>query len=180
VRRPNVIRLAIFAVVVAATWGVLSLGTAVSDPDLEVGDLASQDYRARRARDVVDTVETNARVEEAMASVEPVREISIEVQDSVRENINALFDDVAALSIGEATPTTLPTPTPTTTPAPAVGAAAAPPPAPAELSGVVYLDVEEDGEFLPGAEVERPDRGLAGVTIQIPVAGEVETVVTGH
>ncbi len=44
---------------------------------------------------------------------------------------------------------------------------------------MVFLDTDGDGEFLPDAEIPRPDRGLEGVTIQIPVGGEVETAVTG-
>lgn len=179
-KRPTVIRVVIFVVVVAATWGVLSLGTSVSDPDLEVGALASQEYRARRAENVVDTVATQTAAEEAMAAVPPVREISIEVQDQVRENINALFDDVASLAVGDAPetpPTTLPPTTTTTTSEPAEGEVATEP-SPAVLSGVVFADIEEDGEFLPDSEAARHDLGLAGVTINIPVGGEVEKAVT--
>ncbi len=99
-KRPAVIRAAIFVVVVAATWGVLSLGTGVTNPDLEVGALASQDYLARQPAEVIDTVATEAEATEAMNDVPPVRETNIEVENQVRDQINALFDDVAASRCG--------------------------------------------------------------------------------
>ena len=68
---------------------------------------------------------------------------------------------------------------PTTTTAPDEGSATTTVPEPAVLTGLVFIDTDGDGEFLPDAEVARPDRGLEGVTIQIPVGGEMETVVTG-
>ena len=176
--RPTLIRLAIFVVVVAATWGVLSLGTSVTSPDLAVGALARQDYSARQPADVEDTVATEAAVAEAIEAVPVVRETNIEVENQVRDQINSLFDDVAALAVGDPPETTATTLPPTTTTVPAEGTVTATP-EPAVLTGIVYLDTDGDGEFLPDAEVARPDRGLEGVTIQVPLGGEVETVVTG-
>ncbi len=177
--RPTLIRLAIFVVVVAATWGVLSLGTAVSDPNLEVGALASQDYLARQPAEVVDTVATEALVTEATEAVPPVRETNIEVENQVREQINALFDDVTALAVADPPETTATTLPPTTTTSPDETSETTTQPEPALLSGLVFIDTDGDGDFLPEAEVARPDRGLEGVTIQVPIGGEVETVVTG-
>jgi putative nucleotidyltransferase with HDIG domain len=172
-------RLAIFVVVVAATWGVLSVGTGVTDPDLEVGAIALQDYLARRPAQVEDTSATEAARAEAMAAVDPVRETNIDVENQVRDQINALFDDVAALAVGDPPETTATTLPPTTTTVAEEGSSTTAQPEPAVLSGLVYLDTDGDGEFLPDAEVARPDRGLEGVTVQVPLGGEMETVVTG-
>ena len=174
--RPTLMRIAIFVVVVAATWGVLSLGTSVSDPNLEVGALASQDYRARQAADVEDTIATAALEEDARNRVDAVRDTNIEIENLVRDQINSLFDDVAALAVAddpETTPTTLPEPTSTT------AAEGTEPVEPVVLSGVVFLDVDGDGVFQPSLEVARPDRGLERVTVQVPVGDEVASVVTG-
>ena len=111
----------------------------------------------------------------------PVRETNIEVENQVRDQINTLFDDVAALAVADP---------PETTPHHSHRPHDLPRPQPKERQplshpsrrssvGLVFLDTDGDGEFLPDAEVARPDRGLEGVTIQVPVGGEVETVVTG-
>jgi len=169
-------RIAIFVVVVAATWGVLSLGTSVSDPNLEVGALASQDYRARHGANVEDTVATAAFEEQARNGVDPVRDTNIEIENLVRDQTNALFDDVVALAIGDdpvTTPTTLPEPTAPT------GEETTEPVEPAVLSGVVFLDIEGDGIFQPDTEAARVDRGLERVNVQVTVGDQVATIGTG-
>src|SRR3990170_1439288 len=117
--RPTLMRVAIFVVVVTATWAVLSLGTSVSDPNLEVGALASQEYRARQRADVIDVAATDDLKEQARETVEPIRDTNIETENLVRDQINALFDDVAALAVADeavTTPTTLPEPPTTSAP----------------------------------------------------------------
>lgn len=178
--RPTLMRIAIFVVVVAATWGVLSLGSNVSAPSLEVGDIADQEYLAQRSDEVIDTDATAALEQEARDTVEPIRDTNDETEGEVREQIIALFDDVAALAIGDApvtTPTTLPEPTTT---APAAGEETTEPADTVVFSGEVFLDVEGDGIFQPDAEATRVDRGLERVTVQVSIDGEVvETVATG-
>jgi putative nucleotidyltransferase with HDIG domain len=109
--------------------------------------------------------------------------VNIETESQVRSQVDALFDDVSALAIGdepETTPTTLPEASTTTTEAPSdTGAEETTEPVePAVLSGVVFVDVDGDGVFSPDAEGTRIDRGLERVTVQVAVGGEVETVAT--
>jgi putative nucleotidyltransferase with HDIG domain len=178
--RPTLMRIAIFVVVVSATWGVLSLGTTVSTPDLSVGGIADQEYEAQRTDGVKDTVATAALQQEARDSVEPIRDTNVETENGVRDLINAVFDDVVALAVADdplTTPTTLPE---VTTTVPAEGQETTVPIEPVMLSGEVFLDVEGDGIFQPDAEAERVDRGLERVTVQVSIDGEVvETVATG-
>ncbi|MEX1134185.1 MAG: HDIG domain-containing metalloprotein [Acidimicrobiia bacterium] len=175
--RPTLMRIAIFVVVVAATWGVLSAGSAESSPNLEPGAIALRQYRAQRPNEVIDVDATEAAEQAARDGVEPIRDTNIELENEVREQINALFDDVVALAIADdpvTTPTTLPEPT-----TPAEGEEAAEPLEPAVLSGVVFLDVEGDGIFQPVAEAGRVDRGLERVNVDVTVGDQVETIVTG-
>ena len=174
--RPTLMRVAIFVVVVTATWAVLSLGTSVSDPNLEEGALASQEYRARQRADVIDVAATDDLKEQARETVEPIRDTNIETENLVRDQINALFDDVAALAVADeavTTPTTLPEPPTTSAPGDST------PAVPAILSGVVFLDMDGDGVFQPDAEAARVDRGLERVNVEVTVGEEVETVATG-
>ncbi len=178
--RPTLMRIAIFVVVVSATWGVLSLGTTVSDPSLEVGAIADREYVAQRSGDVVDTEATAALQKEAREAVEPIRDTNVETENGVRDLINAVFDDVGAAAIADdpvTTPTTLPE---VTTTLPAESTETTVVAEPAMLTGQVFLDVEGDGIFQPDAEAARVDRGLERVTVQVSIDGEVvETVATG-
>ena len=174
--RPTLMRIAIFVVVVAATWGVLSLGSTVSTPNLEVGDIADQEYLAQRSDEIIDVDETDRLEQEARDAVVPIRDTNDETESEVREQIDALFDDVAALAIGEApvtTPTTLPEPTPTTE-----SEATTEPADPVLLQGLVFLDVEGDGLFQPDAEATRVDRGLERVNVEVTIGEQVEIVAT--
>ncbi|MDP9494022.1 MAG: HDIG domain-containing protein [Actinomycetota bacterium] len=173
--RPTLLRIAIFVVVVAATWGVLSAGTNLTTPDLEVGDIADQEYSAQRSDEVIDVDETERLEQTARDAVIPIRDSNIELENEVREQINALFDDVVALAVAEdpvTTPTTLPEPT-----AP-VDEETTEPLEPAILSGVVFLDIEGDGIYQPDTEAARVDRGLERVNVQVTVGEQVETIGT--
>jgi putative nucleotidyltransferase with HDIG domain len=184
VPRPTLIRLATFVATVVAAWGVLSLGTSSSDLDLTVGALAPDDFVAQSSAPVEDTDETERLRQEARDAVVPIREVNIETESQVRTQVNALFDDVAALAIGDAvatTPTTLPESSTTTTEA-TTGTdetETTEPPPPAILSGLVFIDVEADGVFQPDAEGPRIDRGIERLTVQVSIGGEVQTVTTG-
>jgi hypothetical protein len=170
-------RVAIFVVVVAAAWGVLSLGSDATTAGLEVGDIADREYLAQESDQVVNLDETERLEEEARAEVVPIRDSNIEVENEVRDQVNALFDDVVALAIADdpgTTPTTLPEPT-----VPAEGEEPTEPVEPAVLSGVVFLDVEGDAIFQPDAEAARVDRGLERVNVTVTVGDQVETVATG-
>jgi cyclic-di-AMP phosphodiesterase PgpH len=179
--RPTLVRLATFVATVVAAWGVLSLGTASSDPELAVGALAPQDFVAQRSAPVVDTEETERLEQEASDSVDPIREVNIETESQVRSQVNALFDDVVALAIGDepvTTLTTIPEPATTTTEPPtdteeaeAVG--------PVVLSGVAFVDIEGDGVFQPDAEGPRLDRGIERLTVEVTTGEGSQTITTG-
>jgi hypothetical protein len=169
-------RVAIFVVVVAATWGVLSLGSEASTSGLEVGDIADREYLAQQSDEVVNVDETERLEEEAREEVIPIRDTNIELENEVRNQVNALFDDVVALAIADdpvTTPTTLPEPT-----VPPEGEESTEPVDPAILSGVVFLDVEGDGIFQPDAEAARVDRGLERVNVEVTVGDQLETIAT--
>lgn len=188
--RPTLVRLAIFLATVVASWGVLSLGTSAAEPDLQVGEPAPRDYVAEEPETVVDQAATEEAQQGAREAVEPIREPDPEVESSVLSTINDLFADVQGLVIGDdaAAPTTtlpnLPTTTTTTTEPAEPGSttttteAAEEPPA-TTITGRVFLDVDDDGVFNPDAESERPDEGLARMTVQVRTNSEVRQVRTG-
>jgi putative nucleotidyltransferase with HDIG domain len=179
--RPTLVRIATFLATVVAAWGVLSLGTESSDPNLEVGGLAPQDFVAQRSAPVVDTAETERLKAEERDEVVPIREVNIETESQVRAQVNALFDDVAALAIGddpETTPTSTPEPTIPVTETTTEETETTEPPQPALLTGLVFIDVEGDAAFTADGEGPRVDRGIERVTVEIDTGGEVQTVTT--
>ena len=185
--RSVIVRLAIFLATVAAAWGVLSLGSATTDPQLEVGDPAPQRFEAQRSDTVEDTVETERRKQEARDSVAPVYRVHPEIEAEVIDQIDAVFNDVAELVVAEAPeappppPPEEPDPTTSTTQPPVEGDTTTTTaiPLPAQMSGVLFIDIDGDGLFNPDADGDRVDKGLGRVTVQISGGGEVETVTTG-
>ncbi len=188
ISRPTVVRLAIFLATVVAAWGVLSLGTAASEPELMVGQPAAREYEAENPATVEDKTATEAERELARESVEPVRESDPEIEASVEASINEVFDETEALVIADdpvPSVTTVPTlPTTTTTTTQASGddstttTTTTEQAIPAQISGRVFLDVDGDSSYNPDAEGDRVDKGLAQVTVQIRTDGDVESVRT--
>ncbi len=171
--RPTIVRTALFLATVVATWGVLSIGSAASQPEFEVGMPAPQDFEAARSSPVVDDVATEQAQQAARGSVEPIKETNPEIEASVQASINQVFDDVEVLVVADA-PTRTPTPpldlpeVTTTTVAEGDGSTTTTEALlPAIISGRAFLDVNGDAMFNPDAEGDRIDQGLAGVTIQI-------------
>jgi putative nucleotidyltransferase with HDIG domain len=177
------VRVATFLAIVVAAWGVLSLGSTNTDPELVVGAPASREYRAQRAAGVIDTVQTEALREEARASVAPVQRINEQIESTVNTQVSSVFDDVEAVVIGDpvsppapdadATSTTVTEETQvegdtTTTLAPG----------PAVISGTVFIDVDSDGVFELEVEDARPDAGLERITVHIESGGESIDVMT--
>lgn len=183
--RPTVVRIAIFLATVVAAWGVLSLGTSAADPELEVGQPASRTFYAENAETVIDTQAVAALKEQARQEVEPVRESDPEIEASVEASINAVFEEAEMLVIGDEpeTPTTtmpeLPTTTTTTT-APDATTTSAEPVQPATITGLVFLDVNENGVFDPEVEAEAVDAGLAQIGVQVRTEADVSSVNTGE
>lgn len=183
-KRPTVVRIAIFLATVVATWGVLSLGTADESQELLVGALAPQTYRAEKPAEVEDKDATDRLRQEARDAVEPIRETDPEIQASVLASVNQVFDDVEALVPAEdvsAPPEEIPElPTTTTTTEPEAGSTTTTVAAdPVLLTGQVFLDVDGDGVFNPNAEGDRVDQGLPTVTVQVRSYEFVEQVRTG-
>jgi cyclic-di-AMP phosphodiesterase PgpH len=185
--RPAVVRFAIFLATVVAAWGILSLGTAAGQPEPEVGELAPQRYEAQRSAPVVDSVETERLRQEARDSVPPEQRVHPEIEAEVISQINTVFDDVEALVVADAPqtspppPLAEPAPTTSTTQPAAEGETTTTTtiPLPAQISGVLFLDVDGDRLFNPAADGSRVDRGLERVTVQVSGGGDVQTVTTG-
>ncbi len=183
--RPTVVRIALFLATVVATWGVLSIGISSAEAELMVGQPAPQTFTAEKSEDVVDSEETARREKAARDAVEPIREPDSEVESSVNDSVNSVFDDVEALVIDDAPtspPTSIPelpaTTTSTTGPTDASTTTTILA-APSTIVGVVFLDVDDDGEFRPDAEGDRVDQGLERVSVEITTEGDVSTVTTG-
>lgn len=186
--RPTLVRLSIFLSTVVATWAVLSFGNADATPALVEGSPASATFTAETAAHVVDVNETAANKLAARNGVEPdeARQTQPDVERSVTASVNQVFDDVKEFAHGDvpSTPaTTLPELPPSTTSTTAVAGDSSTttlPPQPVLVTGVVFLDVDGDGVFRPGAEGDRVDQGLERVTIEIRTEGEApRTVQTG-
>jgi putative nucleotidyltransferase with HDIG domain len=178
--RPSLVRLATFVATVVAAWGILSLGAVSADPELVLGAPASQEYRAQRTGTVVDTVETEQLRQEARDSVEPVEQINEQIQNTVNQNVEAVFDDVESLAIGD--PVEPPAPDsagePSSTTIAADATASTEPAQPVAISGVVFIDVDANGTPDFEAEGARPDSGAARVTVSVDSGGEVQQVMT--
>jgi hypothetical protein len=183
--RPTVVRIALFLATVVATWGVLSIGISSAEAELMVGQPAPQTFTAEKSEDVVDSEETARREKAARDAVEPIREPDSEVESSVNDSVNAVFDDVEALVVDDALaspPTSipeLPATTTSTTGPPDASTTTTILAAPSTIVGVVFLDVDGDGEFKPDAEGDRVDQGLERVSVEITTEGDISTVTTG-
>jgi len=184
-QRPTFVRIALFLATVVATWGVLSLGMTEDNPELMVGQPAELTFTAETSQEVVDTVETDRLKQEARNAVESIREPDPEIEASVTASVNAVFNDVEALVIDDAVPSPptsipeLPTTTTTTTGASEGSTTTTVPPEPARIVGVVFLDADGDGLFMPDAEGDRVDQGLERVSVQFETDVDVSTVTTG-
>lgn len=182
--RPTLVRVTIFLATVVAAWGILSLGTSASEPELTVGEPALRRYVVEEPATVVDVAATQELEDQARESVEPIRESDPEIESSVITTINELFSDVQALVIGEepSSPTTTVPELPTTTTQPseeATTTTVAEDREPTVITGRVFLDVDADGFFNPDAESTRPDEGLARITVEVRTHDGTSQVRTG-
>ncbi len=186
--RLTLLRLSIFLSTVVATWAVLSLASADANPGLVVGSPAPAMFTAEIPADVIDVNETAANELAAREAVDPdeARQTQPDVETSVTESVNQVFDDVESFAVGDvpSTPATtlpeLPPSTTSTTGAAGDSTTTTLAPQPVLVTGFVFLDVDGDGVFNPGAEGDRIDQGLERVTIEIRMEGEApRTVQTG-
>ena len=169
-KRPTLVRLAIFAATVVAVAGVLSLGSAEAEETLVIGEVAGRDYIAQRSAEVIDEQATAIAQQQARDAIAPIKETNTEVEDAVNGSINAVFDDVTTLVAGDqpvrtpATPPELPGGDAANTDDPAATRIGS---EPSLITGVVFLDANNDGVYNPSAEGTRVDAGLGNVTVQI-------------
>lgn len=172
-QRPALVRISIFLATVVAAWGVLSLGSGEAAVVNEVGKPAPQTYTASRPADVVDVEATEAAQQEARDSVPAIKETNPEIENAVFDSINAVFDDVESLVVGDtlvrspSPPPDLPESTATTAAGADESTTTTEIALPGVITGQVFLDVNGDGVFNPEAEGERVDQGIAGVTVQV-------------
>lgn len=182
--RSTMIRTAIFLATVTATWGVLSLGTTLGADSLEAGRPAPAAFEAESTKAVVDQVETERQKNAAREAVEPIRERDLEVEATVVDTIQTLFEDANELAVAEppsAPPTDAPELPATTTTAPAEGTTTSTePPAPAVITGLVFLDTDGNGVFDPNSESEHPDRGLGRVAVTVESYDDAVVVQTAE
>lgn len=169
--RASVVRVAIFLATVVSVWGVLSFGTS-SNQDLVVGEPAPSRFVAETSGSVVDAGAVEDLKEQARADVEPVRESDLAVEASVEESLNDVFDQAQLLVIAETPappPTTIPElPSTTTGPDAAEDSTTTTEqPQPATITGLVFLDVNQNGVFDSEVESGLADKGLAGANIEI-------------
>ena len=178
--RPTLIRIATFAATVVAAWGVLSLGGASENPELVLGAPAGQDYRAQRTGTVEDTVETERLRQEARNSVPPVEQINEQIQNTVNGLVELVFDDVEALVVGDpvAPPPSDVSGEPTTTTVAPDATATTEAPEPVVVTGMVFIDVNDDGVLDLEGEGPRLDTGTARVTVNVEAGGEAQQVMT--
>jgi len=179
-QRPTLVRGGIFLATVLAAWAVLSLGTEPDLPELEVGRPSPETFYADQADTVIDIEETQRRQQEARSDVEPPREVDTDVQDTVISDIQAVFEDLEGLAVGDPPESSveipeLPEEVTTTV---AEGEEQAEPPEPAVLTGVVFVDFDGDGAFNPDSEEGRADRGLEGVSVEVSTHEETVDATT--
>jgi putative nucleotidyltransferase with HDIG domain len=178
--RPTLVRVAIFVATVVAAWGVLSLGTGTTDPELIVGAPAPREYRAQRQGEVIDTAETERLRQEARDAVEPIEQINEQIESTVNTAVTSVFDDVQALVIGDA----VDPPAPSATEAPSLPAdevtteTTTAPPEPALLTGSVFLDVNTNGEMELDTGEARSDIGVDRLPVTVQVGDETFDAMT--
>ncbi len=187
-KRSTLVRGAVFLATVAASWAVLSLGTAEPDPEFSVGQLAPQTFYAERsASNVLDEATTEERRQEAQDEVDPddARERNQAVETSVSSSVDEVFSDVASLVVGDGTGVEqspvpeLPEPATegsedtegSTTTTEALD--------PVLLAGRVFVDLDADGVFDGAAEDAQGDEGLQGVVIGVETHDDTFTVTSG-
>lgn len=171
-----VLRRAVISVVtVLLVWAALAVGQGRPGVDLEVGAESPVQFIATRTVEVEDEAETAAAQEAARAAVEPSYVTDQEAIAATSTDIEAVFDEVAAIAIDDQPTATQPDLPPepsvddtTTTSSTTVPEGEEPPadvtevvePTLGRVTGVVFLDADGDLVFddtadlpLPGVDV---------------------------
>lgn len=193
-RRPSILRLAVFVATTVAAWGLLAYGGEAEDLNaLQVGDVARRDYEVERSARVVHEEQYQQAVEEARNAVDPVTVPRAGVEGQVLDRIDGFFSAIAEAATGdlegeEPVPGTSP-PVETTTTAPedttttteedtgTTETTVAPttttvPQGEVLVEGFVFVDANGDGDFdseldedaQPGEVADEP---LPSVTVSL-------------
>ena len=191
-RRPTLIRLAVFAATTMAAWGVLTYGMEQENAqDLKVDEIAQRDYEVVDGGPVLHAENFAAAQRAASESVEPVTVPRPEVEDEVINNIEGFFANVTAAvnreleSVGPDGSNTTTTPETTTT-APQEDTTTTTteaeetettettettvptttvPPGEVQVRGFLFIDADGDGTFDP----ELPEDAAPGEVADVPL-----------
>lgn len=192
-RRPSLIRLAVFVATTVAAWGILTFGMEQeAADDLQPGQIATRTYEVVNPGPVVDQEAYERAQEEARSSVQPVTVSRPEIEEEVLADIEGFFADIAAAverdleppeppvsstttSVPEDTTTSLPEDTTTsTTDTTVAGEEETPdttvppttiPPGEVLLQGFLFIDADGDGSFDP----ELPEDAERGAVADAPL-----------
>ena len=191
-RKQTLVRLAVFAATTVAAWGILAWSPADEGAvELSPGDVAQRDYEVVDPGPVTNSIAFEQAQQATREEVPPVTEPREGVESEVLENIEGFFADlrdaavrpssaVSSTTTSTTTTTTTTTTVPddtdpsdttvTTTPATTV------PPETVEVTGVLFVDADGDGEFVPetegDTEGEEPDDG-AIPDVPLPMVGVI-------
>lgn len=175
-------------------FGALAIGQTSTTVVIQPGDSAPDTFFASRDIAVEDQEQTEANAEAAAANVQDVPRIDPTVADVVESDIRALFaaaragttpdDPVDLVDLTTTTSTTAPDLEPTTTtteaatePDPAdesTTTTTAPIPRTADLTGLLYVDVDEDQEYSEDRDAPLPDVTI----VAVDAVGEVVSATT--
>ena len=96
-RRPTLVRLAVFVATTVAAWGILTVGMDQESPDdLQPRQVALRDYEVVDPGPVVDQDAFERAQEAARNSVEPVTVARTEIEQEVLADIEGFFTDITA------------------------------------------------------------------------------------
>jgi len=184
------VRLLIVVATVALTWAALMIGQQTANVTVAVGEPSPQDFFADQFVTVVDPVQTALEKNQAADQIEPVFSPDPERSQEVLVGIGQLFDTIAAavfLPQPEPTPsttttvtepeitTTVSTSTSTTVAGSESTTTTTQVPATTEVTGVVFLDADGDGEL----DIEAGDFPKVGATVAVTGGdGSVQEVDT--
>lgn len=171
-QRSTLVRGAIFLATVVASWAVLSLGAGSTETELNVGDVAIQEYKADNSASVEDVAATEREKQDARDAVPRPFYTDTNVEQAVYDSVNGVFDDLTSMDLtqepAEPPPAAPELPsTTTTTTAEEESTTTTAESSPAVVTGRVFVDANGDGEFDPESDTERDDIGLANITVSI-------------
>ena len=185
-RRPTLVRLAVFVATTVAAWGILTVGMESEIPDdLQPGQVAARDYEVVDPGPVVDQDAFERAQAAARESVEPVTVARSEIEEQVIADVEDFFGDITAAvdrelepvdtpettttsapddTSGTAPEETTPTTPDTTVPAESTAETTVPttiPPGEVLAQGFLFIDADGNGSFDPELPEDAPQGAVA-------------------